>query len=52
MEIQTWYVAIDINNELVAMFLLEADCMGYCKAKEEITGLPYTQDVYKMQLKR
>lgn len=50
--IQTWYVAIDVNDQIVAMFLIKEDCEKYCEQKELERKLPYTQDEYKMILKQ
>jgi hypothetical protein len=52
MEIQDWYVAIDSQGELVAMFLSEDDRDRFIYAKEMMTVEKYTKDVYKLQLKR
>lgn len=50
--LQIWYVAIDVNDQIVAMFLIKDHCERYCSAMEEMTKLPYTQDEYKMILKQ
>lgn len=50
--LQIWYIAIDVNDNIVAMFLKREDCVKYCKEKEMETKLPYTQDEYKMILKQ
>lgn len=52
MEIQTWYVAIDVNDELMAMFLNKFDLDSWVERKEDVTGLPYTKEEYQLKLKR
>jgi len=49
--IQTWYVVIDVNDVIIAMFLYEDHCDRYMSAMEEMTQLPYTKDVFQMNLK-